>query len=655
MRRATHAVWAVLTLSAVSGRDYAGQVVAPDGRPVAEARVVVVPPSGQDAILTETHSADDGSFTLAMPDRDEPRVRFGIAVVISPDWAIAARRLDELAERSTIRLEAGQALAVEVEGPDGQPAEGIPMRIAFVSRNPQGEESRLLLPLVAGVDPVFAATSDEQGRATFQRLPAGSQVRVTTDVERYAELQDWLTVGAPAAALRLRMAGSITGQVTYPDGQPASGALVGWTDRGNDVRQSATCDAEGRYHLDRLPPGVGILVSVPPADRADEFATAARTAVEIAEYDPQAVVDFQLQPGVPLTVSVVDDATGQPAKDVWVVVNGPQWPFGASQPQPQRGLMGPDGKVTIRVLPGDQLVMWGATSQDSPYERQAYPPPTVTVMEGQPASVELRAKPRPKLPPYRGLVVDEQGQPVPGATIVMDEQVDSFFPIDTDLTTDAAGRFELPNHGSKQALLSARKDDAATVSPVTAAPDTDVTLTLQANARARVTATVTAADGLPLAGARVSLMRWQSGYGAEEVSALTDAAGAVSLPAWPHDKYSLRVSRVGYGEVYSDEFAVRPGDQLLEGPFELAKADAFMAGWVIGPDGQPMAGIMVQLNGAPHGFRQTTTNAQGEWRFDGVVAAEAQVMAYSNDHQYQAFATAKPNDENTIITMKQRE
>ena len=646
----TRLCWLTLVIVAGAGwsKELSGVVVDSEGHPVAGARVTW---TAGDAVVNQTETAADGTFTIAFDDA--AAAGYGICLIAADGYGVSGRSSYELETDHRIVLEPPASLSLEVLHPDGQPLAGLPVRIGFLSRQPSADRPRLLLSVPAtAAGPELRAVTDEDGRVSFTSLPAGAQVRVDVDDERFAQNDEWWLAGQAEARLKLERAGTIRGRVTFETGEPVGGAIVGYKDAGRRTTR-AVADADGRYELRRLTPGVGVLIADPPPAAVADWTSAAEPVVELPEFNPEATVNLVLRHGVPLTVTVVEEGTGTPAKDIYVRVNGPQRPPEAPWPSAPQNQLDEQGRITVRVLPGEQTIQYGNLTADRPYETQAYPLPTVTVAEGQPQAFELKVKPRRTFPAYQGRVVDEAGQPVEGAAIELTEQGGGTPYLREPILTDADGRFEVENHGSTSAMVFAHKGTAGTATTTTVQPGTEPTLTLHPDAQGAITAMVMGPDGLPLPGAKVQLLLWTDRYGLGGASATTDETGTAVLPCWPHDSYSLTLECAGYGQANSERFAVKPGEKVTQGPFELAKADAFVAGWVVDENGQPVAGISVILNGSPNGYRRTVTNAQGEFRFEEVVDAPVRVMAHSSDGRIQGSATLKANDENAVVKVKQ--
>ena len=135
-------------------------------------------------------------------------------------------------------------------------------------------------------------------------------------------------------------------------------------------------------------------------------------------------------------------------------------------------------------LPAGRYVV-GINAFDPPTPESPYPPiyhPStsdmaravpVDVSDGKQVRIDLRLPPRLPTRRISGIVVDEQDQPVAGASLTL---IDSAFPAhprsDTHLTSDDGGRFELEVFGGRSYVLNVTTHKPAGRAQLTLSPQT---------------------------------------------------------------------------------------------------------------------------------------------------------------------------------------
>jgi peroxiredoxin len=181
---------------------------------------------------------------------------------------------------------------------------------------------------------------------------------------------------------------------------------------------------------------------------------------------------------------------------------------------------------------------------------------------------------------------------------------------------------------AKPLLLRARRGEMATVRETVAMDGDRVTLRLERDALVTLSGHVTDTTGRPIAGAKASLAEWlyESGQGCGE--AITDAQGRYAFAAlWPNSRYSVRASAKGYGQAWSHQLDdLRPGQKREVPPLALKKADQSVAGRVVDAHGAPVAGATVYISGRDTAQQGQTTDQEGRFRFDDVVAETVELQ-----------------------------
>jgi protocatechuate 3,4-dioxygenase beta subunit len=374
-------------------------VLDPDGAPVIGAMVVAFAArDGRSGVLGVRPTLAGGRADLGAV---EPGA--ALTVDVAPperrEDLAAAQGVSVVAGRAEVRLAKGRVVRGVVVRPDGTP-------VAAVIRRRRAEPGRL--------SPATRTTSsrtEADGSFTLRGLPM-EPVELSAGTEEASPFDDvdapWTTVPPDVARTRLVLAEEawIDIAVVGPDGEPVGEAVVEvsyeggsrtWTVRGGSTRTAA-----------RSAP-VRIAVWGARTAKGEPLAPG-----EVADAKPGTRrVEVRLASAVRVTGRVVD-AQGRGVAGAHVAARRPgpvRGPFGG---EPLRGAIGPtatdgDGRFTLEGLGRDEYLL------------DVLPPPKFVprsgvAVRGGDADVEIRLEPGVLL---RVTVVDADGRPLPGATLVV--------------------------------------------------------------------------------------------------------------------------------------------------------------------------------------------------------------------------------------------
>jgi protocatechuate 3,4-dioxygenase beta subunit len=228
----------------------------------------------------------------------------------------------------------------------------------------------------------------------------------------------------------------VKGRVVGEDGTPIPGARLHEIRFGSDVISSATeehrgvlavgeTDAEGRFDLaitDSWSNGLTVRISARGWCLPDASYLAGTVTLTNAKENVVTLVR-----GVPLTVSVLDDATGQPIAGADVAVYTSRGYVLYTSRAMTEGVTGTHGTAEIRVPGGNLRVVAGATG----YAQREGEGVNVG-LEGARVTVRLA-----RGGTLEGLVVDPEGRPVAGARVGLLRAP----AVHLRSVTDAEGRF----------------------------------------------------------------------------------------------------------------------------------------------------------------------------------------------------------------------
>jgi Carboxypeptidase regulatory-like domain len=445
---------------------------------------------------------------------------------------------------------------------------------------------------------VLVVRTGPDGSARADRLEPGEwQISASAaGHEPAAAKPQALAAGAAAkVAIMLQSGGRpLTGVVTDVSGGPIAGARIDAAkltlERPDRAIATAVTGADGRYEL-AVPEGQ-LLV----AARSPDYAAQSRP-VEVGAAG--ATADFALVPGSAIEGVVLDEGTRQPVPGA--VVGARRERAGRSmialaEAGRYSAVSGEGGRFRISGLrPGVYELSAGAEGRRTRSDTVV----GIGVAE-QVAGVELLVGTGPVI---RGVVLDEQSAPVPGAKVFVAARGDR----DNEATADEKGAFVLEGLGAGSFRLFARGD---AILPAAATPvelkDRDVDgvivrvqqgLTIKGHVEPRQVAEVRFEPddefrGVPLPG-RLPRSIVTGPDGSFEIRPVGPGKATLSARCPSGDQGSVAVTAAG--PVTEVVLQVSPGGAI--------------AGRVTDGDGKPVAGVTVVAS--PTGVRDHTTVVNG--------------------------------------------
>ena len=556
----------------------AGQILGPDGRPAAGARVAVltalyrrpgdrgVPTQEPMRVLGSGTVDGEGRFRLAVPQTDVGH-HFRLTLLSSaPGCAPNAAFLDRLASTHDVplRLQRAQSLRGRLLGPDGRPARGVRVWVTRLKR-PDNLGINLRLAKPTGPLPAWPGPAVTDGDGRFTLAGVGPEMEVDLEVhdERYSTQRFPLRTGkaerADTVTLRLAPARTIEGRITEADtGRSLAGAYVAAVREGFDSSPLTSAvdgrtNADGRFRLRPFPGSQHSLRVSPPAGSPYLLHTkrlrwprgAARLEVSLA-----------LKRGVLVRGRVTEEGSGRPVVGA-TVEDSPRYdkPDGPGPDDTDRALFrragdartGADGSFALAVFPGQgHLLVKGPTpdylhvetsrdrlqrgrSGGEPYFPDALMPFDLPRGAGtHRVAITLR-----RGVTVRGRVLTADGKPVASGVLVSPTHVPRGWTLTGDQVAIRNGRFELPGCDPKGRVsvwfFDARSQQGAYVElPGTPAGELVVRLV---PCRTTVV-TIRGPDGKPLVRpqGRVELVLWP-GVAAGQASP-NGVGDRVTVPAW---------------------------------------------------------------------------------------------------------------------------
>jgi len=357
-----------------------GRVLLPDGSPSSNTSVALQI-SGFDGwkLGAQTSTLRDGSFVIAVKSLDPARTQ---VVIRRKGYAMLFARIGENNSIGSVELTKGASVAAQFVDGLRSPVAKTLIRVREVVRHrPDGRET------VYATAPELAPSwrTDSAGRCVLEDLEPGDDVRLEVESDRFSRLSDDQAVhvdpqGKPMSIrYDLGWATFISGRV-WMDGHPVPGIRLVATSRGGSKAEGMTESRfDGRYQINRLPPGTYSVQALLPPNLVGEPTATAYSAIELRPGFFQSAVDFNLVLG-PTIMGTVTDGEGHALVGQIVNFYNPAHP--KSTFVPGYAITDQYGRYKIRALPGDQeiwLDVQGSMSR------------TLTIREGETRTIDLSA------------------------------------------------------------------------------------------------------------------------------------------------------------------------------------------------------------------------------------------------------------------------
>lgn len=382
-----------------------GTVVGADGKPLPGAEVWLLRTDAlaTDEPMTTAVRADaKGSFVFSGVDAQFPPPEIGMLMVAAYQAPLALGWVT-LRDKCTglqVRCVPASPVVGRVVGPDGK---GVPAIIspAFISPEQYDEDGPCQLFLSKDLRERFSVRCDATGHYTLTYVPPSFRA----DLHVAAPGHGQYTTGNAqpiAPVLELKTPGRAEVRVSCPDRPESTAGLqvqVWGNNRGLTYFSRLKTDDRGHVALDELQPGTYSVVVAMPA--SSPWQTRGAVNIQVSS-GAAAQAELRLENAMLVGGRVLDNDTGEP------VAGAAVW-SAASAMAPPSVTTDAQGRYSLYLLPGEAQIFAGSMDYDGP-------PPSVTMV------VSAQARSAPDLKVQRGLtvegmVVDQEGRPVVGATI----------------------------------------------------------------------------------------------------------------------------------------------------------------------------------------------------------------------------------------------
>ena len=653
-----------VALAAADGRENSTEVAppgdaAPGGAP-AKPQSVVLPKLQLVAGRVIDARAREAIDAAVVWDRDDPTT----AVPVDSSGAFAIRGVDGR-RMNLVAAAPGYLPSSSFPhqlGDDGRPGPAIPLQAAAaidgVVVDPEGqpvadaeiELGRRQTPgmmriEIGGNNRMPRSRSDERGRFTLNSIePAGSfelriqaegfakqtqpldplqpherreDVKVTLDRGRMlrGRVVDESGAGIPEAEVSVQAAAEASGLGAMRLGRAGASDFPG-----------ANADRDGNFAIRGLPEGRYDLTVT-----RSGFARSQREGLEIGPEGFDAG-DVTLRPGQRLVGQVLN-ADGLPveATEIFVQRSGSpmQMFLGGERPDEARpaAISDPQGWFTIEDLAEGQKV-------DLSLQRSGYVNKSAKALEVpqlEPVTIRLEAASI-----VRGLVQDEQGDPIPGAqvtlerlrTMEMGNAVMQMMMAENSAADDA-GRFRFEGQEPGKITLGAsaagfQQAKRADLEIPTGKDLNDVKLSLPEGAV--LEGRVLAPDGKPAVRANVGPVTGRRAMASiDNTSRQSDGNGYFRVEGLKPGPVSIQATHDDYPRTVKD-LELKPGINRLNLRFEGGQA---VSGRVVDDDGDGVGAALIRLAPAAQPWRgpETLSEADGSFELPGVKAGDYRLQA----------------------------
>ena len=564
------------------------QVVGPDGKPVAGAKVHVVESSAVRARIQSNATRDltsNASGSIAFESK-QPLLsatnKGGETVsarVVVPHLVLKVAALK--AGDNTLALQKAQIFGGVALNADQQPVAGAKIGLSTFTSSASSLNSTDAFPFASLGSSELATVTDKDGKWNFDFLPSRGTAYLEMGDARVAPDTFELDLSQPAPPLFLERAATIKGRMLRPDGTPAPGVRFY-----ADFRFPQVTDKDGRFEVSGLgtqdfdlwgsnaqdlAPGI-------PSTQKLPFLVPSKAVRGLKAGETRDIGDWKTRRGLPVRARVVDSATSKPIAGATVSLWGADNGDGRSDKSGAVGfLIGSDAASQMTVSAPGYIALQRAAVPDSQHG---------TISLG---TLELkRGQTR------RGKVVDLDGQPLGDRDLTLVKQRGSFGS-EQLVRVAADGTFVLNGLDVGDFSFRAGGQKIASGAKFSVAKNTanaPLRVVLASHAQSgktsmtgRIEGRVLDAGGAPVAGAKITFTASaQNGLSSSEPEALSQSDGSF------HGQFYDPASRLSVTSV------VRPGYVLAKSEVSLENG-AVRVAITLQPSGLSLRGRVVDARG----------------------------------------------------------
>lgn len=573
----------------------------------------------------------DGSFRIQIPDSLFNNPRMGCSIIAgNSSFAYGGLFLGQNIDMEHLRIDLlkSEKISGKVVDTMGKPIVGAEVKMLYIFTQPSvnNRYSRKSVS-TKGTLPGTRAITGGDGSFTLSGAPETGSANIRVKASGFAEYERMsVPAGMPDLAVILTPEGRIRGKVVYREnGNPAENIQIHAlsNSRTRSFPGEARTDSNGEYILDKLSPGA-YTVYAGTGESFPGWVAEQKDNIPVEEGRTVEDVNLSLIRGGIITGHVTETETGQPIAN---------WGVYTTRAQPVPGAaMGysttdKQGVFNFRTLPGKMRVSTSAPKGYEDENNRAQIEKQVEVTDGGTETVDFSFV---KVPLLKGLVIGPDKKPVAGAKIS-----DKFWRGEP-VFSDSEGKFSIPFTPGRILMLTAEVPEKGWEGSLSIEGQAGKEATIQLEKTGKPSEPAKPAviiscrgkvvdeEGNPVAGKDVELMvNADNKTFFSFVATITDGSGNFTLHGLETgSKYQVRFDG---GQSRSGEIIAQADMKPLV--ITLRKAARWLEGDITDPDGKPVAGARIIINGSPSGFKEMNSDARGHFRLNGLVSvAEPSIL-----------------------------
>lgn len=559
------------------------KITGPDDKPVAGAKVRIVESKGvwfRRASLTARDFTSDANGQVSLESKGP--LESDVKAITSTKAVLLARVLAPGLTVSGLRLKAGDntlALASSADAPlqgialgdDQKPVAGAHLLLTSLRLS---DDKTVSLPDALALE----ATTDAQGHWKFEGQPNTGNATIEVRDDRFKRESFPLDLSQKTPPLFLTLGATLKGRILTPDGKGAAGVKL----FGSDFDRQALTDANGRFTLTGLGDENVYLQTVPDEQKLP-FLVPGRQVEDLKLGAVRDIGDWKTEKGVLLKGRLVDSITKKPIENAQIQASG--YRVGSSEQSDKTGafeVVVPESASSIFVFATD---FYNLSNRDIPDPKNGViDMGTIALVKG---------------PQVKGVVVDEEGNPVVGTPLFAIERGGNRHYAHSDST--GAFSFGVLEAGD----YTIKMDRFELASSATLRVGAKATPPLRVVVKGKVGQSgpkkpnliegrVVDADGTPVAGAKIAFHLQFKDGGYSNATALSQSDGTFVTPSYLVDA-TVTVTAIDRPGFVRGPEKIEQQDANFRVTLNLQKRGEALRGRVVNAQGQPVAGAYVAL------------------------------------------------------------
>lgn len=619
---------------------YAGVVVDGQGKPVGGANVKQyrMEAGPWDAspihvkLMQERVTGDDGRFDFGSASQESEEEVLGLVVADKPGMSIGWANWGEDRDPNVaITLTASGVLAGRVVDESGTPVADAQVEIAVMIVL-KGDRPHFIV--WQGSESLLRCRTDAKGTFRFDRIPsdasadftvrkAGMGTICTFDASYDGQGPLQFAAGREDIVIALAAEARIEGlAVDKSTGRPVGGVAVMAAQGESHPFQGLhpiTSQEDGAFAFESLVSG-RYKVSLASGRKEPSPWSAEPVEVDVAAGETARGVRLELtRPGV-VDVVLTDSTDDGPIVGANIGLYDPasQRDYWANTNQ--------EGVANFR-LPAGEYSVKNLFHSDFPTQHNLA---SFKVQEGEAIRVPVKAQGANKV---AGVVRDEQGRPVPGATIKVCPSNSST--VVSDESGRYAARWQSPRGRQTVVSYVVARHLQRNLAGAAEIPEGRSNVDVKLAEGIIFTGKVVDVEGRAIEGAGIDLSFWSGGTGVTvNEKTATDAEGRYEISAAPRDcEFTTRASKEGYGDKFSERLFSSPttGNRMEVEPLVLRLADRSVSGVVVDEQDRPVSKASVSCYGPDQPWRHVMADDQGRFTVEGICVGPIEVHANIRD------------------------